>query len=367
MGERIFLSSPHMCGKEMAYINEAFETNWIAPLGKNVTEFENEMCEKTGANQAIAMSAGTAALHMALRYLGVGRGDVVFCSSMTFAASCNPIVYEGGTPVFIDSEPGSWNMSPVALKKAFEKYPNPKAIVVVNLYGQSADYDEILKLAKEHNVPVVEDAAESLGATYKGKMTGTIGDFGVLSFNGNKIITTSGGGMLLCKTKEEKDKIVKWITQSRDPARHYQHTELGFNYRMSNICAGIGRGQLTALDERVAKKTEIYHTYREAFSDIPVDMMPVCDYGVPNFWLSCMTVRGCDPVKLMEALEAENIESRPIWKPMHLQPFYKDCDYFMHDDDVSKQIFETGICLPSDTKMTREQQNRVIEIIKAQF
>lgn len=367
MDERIFLSSPHMCGKEMAYIEEAFQTNWIAPLGKNVTEFENEMCAATGANQAIAMSAGTAALHMALRYLGVGRGDVVFCSSMTFAASCNPIVYEGGTPVFIDSEPDSWNMSPVALEKAFEKYPNPKAVVVVNLYGQSADYDKILELAKEHHVPVVEDAAESLGATYKGKMTGTLGEFGVLSFNGNKIITTSGGGMLLCNTKEEKDKIVKWITQSRDPARHYQHTELGFNYRMSNICAGIGRGQLTALSDRVAKKTEIYHTYREAFSDIEVEMMPVCDYGVPNFWLSCMTVKEKDPVSLMEALEENNIESRPIWKPMHLQPFYQECDYFMHDSDISKQIFETGICLPSDTKMTKEQQMRVIEIIKAQF
>lgn len=367
MGERIFLATPHMCGKEMTYINEAFETNWIAPLGKNVTEFENEMCETIGAPYAVAMSAGTAALHMALRYLGVGRGDVVFCSSMTFAASCNPIVYEGGIPVFIDSEPESWNMSPVALKKAFEKYPNPKAIVVVNLYGQSADYDNILKLAKEHNVPVVEDAAESLGATYKGKMTGTIGDFGVLSFNGNKIITTSGGGMLLCKTKAEKDKIVKWITQSRDPARHYQHTELGFNYRMSNICAGIGRGQLTALSDRVAKKTEIYEIYRDGFSELPVDMMPVCDYGIPNYWLSCMTVRGLDPVKLMEALETENIESRPIWKPMHLQPFYKDCDYFMHDGDISKGIFETGICLPSDTKMTKDEQNRVIDIIKAQF
>lgn len=367
MDEKIWLSTPHMCGKEMAYIDEAFQTNWIAPLGKNVTEFENEMCAVTGAGQAVAMSAGTAALHMALRYAGVQRGDVVFCSSMTFAASCNPIVYEGGTPVFIDSEPGSWNLSPVALKKAFEKYPHPKAIVVVNLYGQSADYDEIIKLAREHNVPVIEDAAESLGATYKGQMTGTIGDFGVLSFNGNKIITTSGGGMLLCKTKEQKDKIVKWITQSRDPARHYQHTELGFNYRMSNICAGIGRGQLTALSERVAKKTEIYHIYQEGFSSLPVAMMPVCDYGVPNFWLSCMTVEGKDPVSLMEALEAHNIESRPIWKPMHLQPYYKDCDYFMHDDDVSKQIFETGICLPSDTKMTLEQQKKVIDIIKAQF
>lgn len=367
MEEKIWLSTPHMCGKEMTYIEEAFETNWIAPLGKNVTEFENEMCRVTGAGQAIAMSAGTAALHMALRYVGVGRGDVVFCSSMTFAASCNPIVYEGGIPVFIDSEPGSWNMSPVALKKAFQKYPNPKAVVVVNLYGQSADYDEILKITQEHNVVVIEDAAESLGATYKGRMTGTIGDFGVLSFNGNKIITTSGGGMLLCKTKEEKEKIVKWITQSREPVRHYQHNELGFNYRMSNICAGIGRGQLTALSDRVAKKTEIYRTYEKEFSGLPVAMMPVCEYGVPSFWLSCMTVGGKDPVELMVALEKENIESRPIWKPMHLQPYYQDCDYFMHECDVSKEIFETGICLPSDSKMTKEQQNRVMDIIKAQF
>ncbi len=367
MGERIFLSSPHMCGKEMGYIEEAFQTNWIAPLGKNVTEFENEICQTTGANYAIAMSAGTAALHMALRYLGVGPGDIVFCSSMTFAASCNPIVYQGGTPVFIDSEPGSWNMSPKALKKAFQKYPKPKAVVVVNLYGQSADYDEILSLTREHGVPVVEDAAESLGATYKGQMTGTIGDFGILSFNGNKIITTSGGGMLLCKTEAEKTKILKWITQSRDPARHYQHSELGYNYRMSNICAGIGRGQLTAFSERVAKKAEIFHTYEKAFSDIGVEMMPVCDYGAPSYWLSCMTVKGMNPVSIMEALEEQNIESRPIWKPMHLQPYYSECDYFMHDDDVSKKIFETGICLPSDTKMTQEQQNRVIEIVKAQF
>lgn len=367
MEEKIFLSSPHMSGTEMAYIQEAFDTNWIAPLGKNVNEFENEMCCKTGANYAVAMSSGTGALHMALRYLGVSRGDVVFCSSMTFAASCNPIVYEGGIPVFIDSEPDSWNMSPIALKKAFEKYPNPKAVIVVNLYGQAADYDEILKLTREYGVPVVEDAAESLGATYKGKMTGTIGEFGVLSFNGNKIITTSGGGMLLCKEKEQKDKIIKWITQSRDPARHYQHSELGFNYRMSNICAGIGRGQLTALDERVAKKTEIYHRYRNAFSQLSVTMQPVCDYGQPNHWLSAMTVSGVNPVSIMEALEKKNIESRPIWKPMHLQPYYKDCDYFMHDSDVSKDIFETGICLPSDSKMTIEQQDRVIEIIKQQF
>ncbi len=367
MNERINLSTPHMCGREMAYIKEAFDTNWIAPLGKNVTEFENEICAVTGAPQALAMSAGTAALHMALRSLGVGRGDIVFCSSMTFAASCNPIVYEGGTPVFIDSEPSSWNMSPVALKKAFLKYPKPKAVVVVNLYGQSANYDEILKITEEYGVPVVEDAAESLGATYKGRMTGTIGALGVLSFNGNKIITTSGGGMLLCKTEEEKSRILKWITQSRDPARHYQHSELGFNYRMSNICAGIGRGQLTALSERVAKKTQIYQEYQNGFSDVSVDMMPVCDYGVPSFWLSCMTVRGKDPIALIEALDEHNIESRPIWKPMHLQPYYGECDYFTHDEDVSKRIFETGLCLPSDTKMTAEQQNRVIEIIKAQF
>ena len=363
--KKIFLSSPHMSEEnyEMKYIQEAFDSNWIAPLGANVNEFENEMCRYTGAKEAVAMTTGTGAIHMGLRYLGVGKGDVVFCSSMTFAASCNPIMYENATPVFIDSEPGSWNMSPVALEKAFLKYPNPKAVVVVNLYGQSADYDKILEICNRYNVPVLEDAAESLGGTYKGKQTGTFGEIGIFSFNGNKIITTSGGGMLVCDDKNTRDKVLKWITQSREPARHYEHTDLGFNYRMSNICAGIGRGQLKVLNDRIAMKKYIYNTYKRELDGIGL-MMPICDYGEPNYWLSCMTIETKKPIDLMIALENENIESRPIWKPMHLQPYYKGFDYFKHDEDICSDIFNKGICLPSDPKLTDNDLDRIIDIIR---
>jgi len=360
-----------MCGREMDYVNSAFESNWVAPLGPNVNAFEDEICEYTGAKKyAVAMTTGTAAIHMALKYLGVEREDIVFCSSLTFAASCNPIVYQNATPVFIDSEPNSWNMSPVALQKAFEKYPAPKAVIVVNLYGQSADMEKISDICGNHGVPIIEDAAESLGAKYKGKMSGTIGKFGVLSFNGNKIITTSGGGMLLCPDEESKKRILKWITQSRDAARHYEHSELGYNYRMSNVCAGIGRGQLTAIGERIRRKKEIYETYKKAFSDIgSIEMMPICDFGEPNYWLSCFTIKDgrVEPIKIIEALEAENIESRPIWKPMHLQPFYKDCDYFSHGGDVSADIFERGLCLPSDVSMSADDQETVIDIVRRHF
>ena len=352
MKKRIYLSAPAMCGREMDYINQAFEENWIAPLGPNVTGFEDEICEYTDAKYALAMTTGTAAIHMALRYLGVENGDAVFCSSLTFAASCNPIIYQNATPVFIDSEPESWNMSPVALQKTFQNYPKPKAVIVVNLYGQSANMDKIVEICDKYDVPIIEDAAESLGATYRGRQSGTIGKFGVFSFNGNKIITTSGGGMLLCPDEQSKKKILKWITQSRDAARHYDHSELGFNYRLSNICAGIGRGQLTALDERIRQKKGIYYKYKQAFADIAeIEMMPICDYGEPNYWLSCFTIKDdCKtrPIDIIEALEVENIESRPLWKPMHLQALFNSYPYFLHDNDVSANLFERGLCLPSD-------------------
>jgi len=371
MKKRIYLSAPAMCGKEMEYIQQAFTDNWIAPLGPNVDAFEAEICAYTGAEWAVAMSSGTAAIHMALRYIGVGGGDVVFCSSLTFAASCNPIIYQNAIPVFIDSEPGSWNMSPAALERAFERYPSPKAVIVVNLYGQTADMDAIVEICQKYGVPVMEDAAESLGAVYKGKQSGTFGQYGVLSFNGNKIITTSGGGMLFCPDGEAKQKILKWITQSRDLARHYQHSELGFNHRMSNICAGIGRGQLTALDQRIRRKKSIYETYKEAFVNIgAIAMMPICGYGEPNYWLSCLTIAGgcgVDSEKVMVAMERDNIECRPIWKPMHLQPFYEKYDYFAHGGDVSADIFHRGLCLPSDVNMDGGDMERVIEIVKGQF
>jgi dTDP-4-amino-4,6-dideoxygalactose transaminase len=358
-----------MCGKETEFINQAFKDNWVAPLGPNVDAFESEICAYIGAEHAVAMNTGTAAIHMALKYLGASDGGKVFCSSLTFAASCNPIIYQNAAPVFIDSEPGSWNMSPAALERAFEKHPNPKAVIAVNLYGQTCDFDKISEICERYNVPIIEDAAESLGTTYKGKMSGTFGEFGIFSFNGNKIITTSGGGMLVCPDGESKKKITKWITQSRDPARHYEHSELGFNYRMSNISAGIGRGQLTAIGERVRRKKEIYYMYKKAFSDIgSIKMMPVSDIGEPNYWLSCMTVDGAaKPEDIIAALERDNIEARPVWKPMHMQPFYKRCDYFEHDGDVSADIFARGLCLPSGVNMDGRDLERVISSVRKVF
>ena len=375
MERKIYLSSPCMCGKEMQYIQEAFDTNWVAPLGENVNQFEKAICEYTGVNGSVAMNAGTAAIHMALRALGVGSGDIVFCQSMTFSASANPIVYQNGIPVFIDSEPDTWNMSPQALKKAFEKYPHPKAVIAVHLYGTPAKLDEIMQICNEHNVPLVEDAAEGLGGEYKGRKLGSFGKYGILSFNGNKIITTSGGGMLLSNDKEQLKRVLKWITQSREPARWYQHEELGYNYRMSNIVAGIGRGQLTALEEHVTQKTNIYNKYKEAFSDIPLTLQPYENDAKPNHWLSAATVdRDCDvsPFAIMDRLAEENVETRPIWKPMHMQPFYKDCDYFAHNEDgsgVSEDIFSRGLCLPSDfyPQMTYEEHDEIIKIIKEMF
>lgn len=363
---KIWLSSPHMSdeGYEMQYIKEAFESNWIAPLGKNVNEFEKELAAKIGAKYAAALSSGTAAIHMALKAAGVGSGDIVFCPSLTFAATANPIIYQNAIPVFIDSDYETWNMSPEALETAFAKYPDVKAVLVTHLYGLSADLDKILELCRKHNVPLIEDAAESLGTRYKGKYTGTFGDYGVFSFNGNKIITTSGGGMLVSDNEERIAKVRFWSTQSRDKARHYQHSELGYNYRMSNIVAGIGRGQLKVLDDRVKKKQYIFSYYRRELGELEgVQFMPINEWNEPNCWLSCMTVRGrVKPIDIMEALEKENIESRPIWKPMHLQPYYQDRDFI--GSGVSDAIFENGVCLPSDTKMTDDDLERVCGIIR---
>ena len=366
MGDRIWLSSPHMSdeGYEMQFIKEAFDSNWIAPLGENVDKFEKELARKVGARHAVALSSGTAAIHMALKAAGVSEGDIVFCQSLTFAASANPIIYQNAIPVFIDSDYETWNICPNALEEAFKKYPNVKAVIVVHLYGLSADMDRIVELCKEHGAVLIEDAAESLGTLYKGKYTGTIGDYGVYSFNGNKIITTSGGGMLVSNNEERIDKVRFWSTQSRDPARHYQHSELGYNYRMSNIIAGIGRGQLKVLDKRIQKKKYIFEYYKRELEQLDgVKMMPINEWNEPNYWLSCLTLNGkVKPIDIIEALEADNIESRPIWKPMHMQPFYKDCDYI--GGDVSNKIFENGICLPSDTKMTDEDLARVVNNIR---
>ncbi len=366
MGEKIYLSSPHMSeeGYEKEFIEEAFKTNWIAPLGPNVTGFENELSAKVGAKYAAALSSGTAAIHMALIAAGVHQGDIVFCQDLTFAASCNPIIYQNAIPVFIDSDYKTWNMDPKALEEAFKKYPNVKAVIVVHLYGLSADLDPIIKLCKKHNVVLIEDAAESLGTTYKGKYTGTFGDYGIYSFNGNKIITTSGGGMLVSANKERIEKVRFWSTQARDKARHYQHSELGFNYRMSNICAGIGRGQLKVLDRRIAKKKYIFEYYKKELGNLEgISFMPINSWNEPNCWLSCMILNGIiKPIDIMLKLEENNIETRPIWKPMHLQPFYEKYDYI--GSGVSENIFYNGLCLPSDTKMTDEQLDKVCSIIK---
>ena len=376
MNKKIYLASPHMSeeGYEEKYVKEAFDTNWISSVGENINKFEENLAKYVGAKYAVALSSGTAGIHMALKSIGIQKGDIVFCSTFTFSATANPIIYENATPVFIDSEPESFNMSPIALEKAFKKYPNPKAVIVVHLYGQSADMDKIMEICNKHNVPVIEDAAESLGATYKGKYTGTIGELGVFSFNGNKIITTSGGGMVVSNNEGKINKIRFWSTQARDKARHYQHSELGYNYRMSNILAGIGRGQLEVLDKRIAKKKEIYETYKEGFKDIKeLTMEPICDYGEPNYWLSAVTVdknSKVKPLDIMVALENDNIESRPIWKPMHIQPFYEKYDFFNHNENgisVSEDLFNRGVCLPSDTKNTKEDMDRIIKIIRDLF
>ncbi len=406
--ERIFLASPHMSeeGYEKKFVKEAFDTNWIAPLGKNVNEFEKEVCVKTGAKAAVALSSGTAAIHLALKLTGVKNGDLVFCSSLTFSASANPIIYEGGKPIFIDSDEKTWNMSPDALEKAFIKYKamgkSPRAVIVVHLYGMAADMDAIMKICRKYQCPVIEDAAESLGTIYRltadmegpdgqilmkdeKRYLGTIGDYGILSFNGNKIITCSSGGMLLCNTEDAGKKAKKalyWATQAREPARWYQHTELGYNYRMSNVVAGIGRGQLMVLEQRVEKKRELYDIYMDKIGSLyGVSLMPMQDNIYSNCWLTAIRLDNNCPVKpmdIMDVLEKNNIESRPVWKPMHLQPFFSKYDFVSQiqepirminkenqaDNSIAGQIFDTGVCLPSDTKMNDEDMERVCSVIK---
>lgn len=373
--KRIYLASPHMGGEEEKLVKEAFESNWIAPLGPHIDAFEQEVSGFVGVKAAAALSSGTAAIHMALHYLGVVPGDMVFCSSLTFAASCNPILYERAEPVFIDSEPLSWNMSPAALERAFlgaaARGKLPKAVIVVNLYGQSADLDPIMEICSRYKVPIIEDAAESLGATYKGKYSGTMGYFGIYSYNGNKIITTSGGGMLVSNDENAIKKVKFWASQARDQAMHYQHSELGYNYRLSNILAAIGRGQLKVLNERISQKKLIYDTYKEQFSGIPaIRMMPLAAYGNPNYWLSVLTLEegsGLCPMALITALGNRNIEARPVWKPMHLQPLYSGYEFYSHHDEagsVSEDVFNRGICMPSDTKLTDENLMMIIDICK---
>ncbi|WP_281518301.1 DegT/DnrJ/EryC1/StrS family aminotransferase [Thomasclavelia cocleata] len=400
---KIWLSSPTMHSDELKYVTEAYETNWMSTVGKNIDEVESSICNKVGCKHAVALSAGTAALHMAVKLAGIKSGDYVFCSDMTFGATVNPVVYEGGIPVFIDSEYESWNMDPVALEKAFEIYPDVKAVVIVHLYGTPCKIDEIKAICDKYNAVIIEDAAESLGATYKGKQTGGFGNYNAVSFNGNKIITGSSGGMLLTDDLEAANKVRKWSTQARENAPWYQHEEVGYNYRMSNVIAGVVRGQISYLEEHIAQKKAIYHRYQEGFKDLPVKMNPILDDCEPNYWLSCMIIdkeamckqvrgekevlyisetdKSC-PTEILETLAKYNVEGRPIWKPMHMQPIYRMNPFITRDGngrarsnayiegeslDIGADIFERGLCLPSDNKMTEEQQNIIIEIIKGCF
>ncbi len=400
-----------MHGDELKYMQEAFDTNWMSTVGENINETERLICEKTGSKYAVALSCGTAAIHMAVKLAGVKPGDYVFCSDMTFAATLNPVVYEGGIPVFIDTEYDTWNMDPVALEKAFELYPDVKAVVMVNLYGTPAKIDELRAICDKHGAIMIEDAAESLGAKYKGKQTGTFGSYNAISFNGNKIITGSSGGMLLTDDLDAANKTRKWSTQSREAAPWYQHEEIGYNYRMSNVIAGVVRGQIPYLEEHIAQKKAIYERYKKGLKDLPIKMNPydpeVCE---PNFWLSCLIVdedamcpmvrgendviyidekgKAC-PAEILQALAKNNAEGRPIWKPMHLQPIFRMNPFVTREGngraktnayisgntlgrdgrplDVGNDIFRRGICLPSDNKMTHEEQDMIIEIIKRCF
>ena len=413
---KVWLSSPTMHGDELKYVTEAYETNWMSTVGKNINEVERAVAEKIGVQYAVALSAGTASLHLAVKLAGeamygqqeIGKGALfnkkVFCSDMTFDATVNPVVYEGGVPVFIDTERDTWNMDPVALEKAFEIYPDVKVIVVAHLYGTPGKIDEIKTIAAVHGAVIVEDAAESLGATYKGKQTGSFGDYGCISFNGNKIITGSSGGMFLTDSKADAEKVRKWSTQSREAAPWYQHEELGYNYRMSNVIAGVVRGQVPYLEEHIAQKKAIYLRYKEGLKDLPVQMNPYDERNSePNFWLSCMTInkeamckqvrgeqealyirepgKSC-PTEILETLAKYNAEGRPIWKPMHEQPIYRMNGFVTREGngraktnayiegecmDIGMDIFDRGLCLPSDNKMTAEEQDRIIEIIKKCF
>lgn len=402
--EKVWLSSPTMHGDELKYVTEAYETNWMSTVGANINEVEKQMCEKVGCKYAVALSAGTAALHLAVKLAGVKPGDKVFCSDMTFDATVNPVVYEGGVPVFIDTEYDTWNMDPVALEKAFEIYPDVKVVVVAHLYGTPGKIDEIKSICDKHGAVIVEDAAESLGATYKDRQTGTFGKYNCISFNGNKIITGSSGGMLLTDSEWAANKARKWSTQSRENAPWYQHEELGYNYRMSNVIAGVVRGQIPYLEEHIAQKKAIYMRYKEAFKDLPVKMNPYDEENSePNFWLSCLIIdkdamckqvrseqdycyvsengKTC-PQEILDKLAEINAEGRPIWKPMHMQPIYRmngfvtkygngraQTNAYIQGGaiDIGMDIFSRGLCLPTDNKMTPEQQDRIIEVIKRCF
>ena len=378
MKKRIYLSPPNIGEFEKKYIQDVFTSNWIAPLGPQVDAFEREMYEYIGVKYALALSSGTAAVHLALRILGIKENDIVFCSSLTFAASANPILYEKAIPAFIDSDRETWNMCPIALEKAMEIYRKknnlPKAVIVVNLYGQSADYDNILAICDAYNIPVIEDAAESLGATYKDKQSGNFGIMSILSFNGNKIITTSGGGMLLSNNEDYIKQARFLATQARDSALHYEHSQLGFNYRMSNVLAAIGRGQLKVLDDRVASKRKVFERYYRAFSGIEgIEFMPEANYGKSNRWLTVITINpaktGIDRTRLIKILEENDIESRPVWKPMHLQPLYKGFEYFTREEgiSISDQLFIQGLCLPSGSNLSEKDLDRIITIINDQI
>lgn len=408
--KKVWLSSPTMHGDELKYMTEAFETNWMSTVGKNINEVERIAAEKIGRKYAVALSSGTAALHLAMKLAGIKRGDKVFCSDMTFDATVNPVVYEGGVPVFIDTEYDTWNMDPVALEKAFEIYPDVKVIVAAHLYGTPGKIDEIKAICDKHGTVIVEDAAESFGATYKGKQTGTFGKFSIISYNGNKVITGSSGGMLLTNDEEAANKVRKWSTQSRENAPWYQHEEIGYNYRMSNVIAGVVRGQLPYLEEHIAQKKAIYERYCEGFKDLPASMNPLNVDGVSNYWLSCLIIdeeamckqmrsesealyisehgKSC-PTEILDTLAKYNAEGRPIWKPMHMQPIYRMHGFVTREGDgrgrtnayisdgtigldgkpldVGMDIFRRGLCLPSDNKMTVGEQDRVIEIVRACF
>lgn len=408
---KVWLSSPTMHGDELKYVTEAYETNWMSTVGKNINEVESLAVKKVGCKYAVALSAGTAALHMAVKLAGVKPGDKVFCSDMTFAATVNPITYEGGVPVFIDTEYDTWNMDPKALEKAFELYPDVKLVVAAHLYGTPGKIDEIKAVAGKHGAKIIEDAAESLGASYKGKQTGTFGDFNAISFNGNKIITGSAGGMFLTDSEEDANKVRKWSTQARENAPWYQHEEVGYNYRMSNVIAGVVRGQFPYLEEHIAQKKAIYERYREGLKGLPVSMNPFdAANSVPNFWLSCMIIesdamcrqvrgeqevlfipehgKSC-PTEILDAIASINAEGRPIWKPMHMQPIYRMNGFVTREGngraktnayisggavgqdgrplDVGMDIFHRGLCLPSDNKMTAEQQDVIIRVIRGCF